>query len=512
MATNFRSRLLFWPRWFWRQLTSMRTALILLLLLAIAAVPGSIYPQRSADPNGVRQFFDRDPALAAVLDSLQLFDVYTSVWFSAIYILLFTSLIGCVLPRTLEHWRALREQPVRTPTRLERMPGFTTFEVPAKSSANEILVAAQGLLREQRYRIRQERNSISAEKGYLKETGNLLFHFSLIGFLIAVAIGGGTSFSGQRVLVEGDTFVNNLASYDSFSPGVFFDETNLQPFALRLDDFEVGYDLVNPANLGQPIDFRAQVQLSDNDLTSSSGEIRVNYPLQVPGAHAYLTGNGFAPVVTVRDATGEIAFSGPVAFLPQDGNMTSLGVIKVPDARPSQLGIIAFFYPTAGLLDSGAYTSIYPDPVNPLLTLNLYRGDLGLDEGVPSNVYALDTSNLEQVAGRDAPNPPIELAPGESAVLPEGLGSVSFDGLLRFASLDIAHNPGGSWVLAFALVALFAMLLMLLVPRQRVWVRVKPAELARIEVAGLAPRDQSRIQKLVDALAEDLQRRTQPND
>jgi cytochrome c biogenesis protein len=232
----------------------------------------------------------------------------------------------------------------------------------------------------------------------------------------------------------------------------------------------------------------------------------------VPGAHAYLTGNGFAPVVTVRDATGEIAFSGPVAFLPQDGNMTSLGVIKVPDARPSQLGIIAFFYPTAGLLDSGAYTSIYPDPVNPLLTLNLYRGDLGLDEGVPSNVYALDTSNLEQVAGRDAPNPPIELAPGESAVLPEGLGSVSFDGLLRFASLDIAHNPGGSWVLAFALVALFAMLLMLLVPRQRVWVRVKPAELARIEVAGLAPRDQSRIQKLVDALAEDLQRKTQPND
>ena len=45
-----------WLRWAWRQLTSMRTALVLLLFLAIAAVPGSLFPQRSADPNGVIQW------------------------------------------------------------------------------------------------------------------------------------------------------------------------------------------------------------------------------------------------------------------------------------------------------------------------------------------------------------------------------------------------------------------------------------------------------------------------
>ncbi|MEY3029499.1 MAG: hypothetical protein RL198_896, partial [Actinomycetota bacterium] len=393
-----------------------------------------------------------------------------------------------------------------------RMPGYSKFEVATQLSGDQILAVARDLLRQQRYRIRAEAGSLSAEKGYLKETGNLLFHFSLIGVLLAVAIGGGTSFSGQRVLVEGDTFVNNLASYDSFSPGVFFDESSLEPFALRLEDFSVSYDLENPANLGQPIDFLARMQVSDANSAASSGDIRVNYPLPVPGAHAYLTGNGFAPVVTVRDGTGEVAFSGPVVFLPQDGNMTSLGVIKVPDAKPSQLGIIAFFYPTVGVLESGAYTSIYPDPVSPLLTLNLYRGDLGLDQGIPRSVYALDTSNLEQVSGRDAPYPAIELAPGQSAEFPEGLGSVTFDGLLRFASLDIAHNPGGSWVLLFSLITLGALMLMLLVPRQRVWVRVKTGELARIEVAGLAPRDQSRIQKLVDVLSEELQRRMQPND
>ena len=62
----------------------MRTAIVLLLLLAVAAVPGSMWPQRSSDPNGVIQFFANNPQLAPVLDRIQLFDVYTSVWFSAI--------------------------------------------------------------------------------------------------------------------------------------------------------------------------------------------------------------------------------------------------------------------------------------------------------------------------------------------------------------------------------------------------------------------------------------------
>ena len=62
-----------------------------------------------------------------------------------------------------------------------------------------------------------------------------MFHYSLVGVLLAVGFGGGFSFSGQRVLVEGDTFVNNLASYDSFSPGALFNEGQLEPFSLTLD-------------------------------------------------------------------------------------------------------------------------------------------------------------------------------------------------------------------------------------------------------------------------------------
>jgi cytochrome c biogenesis protein len=485
--------LLFWPRWFWRQLTSMRTALFLLLLLAIAAVPGSVYPQRSADPNGVRIFFDNNPDIAEVMDDFQLFDVYTSVWFSAIYILLFVSLVGCVVPRTKVHFEALKAQPVQTPQNLKRMPVHQEV-----SEQPGYLEAAFKVLRSKHYKVALQGDSVSAEKGYIRETGNLIFHFSLIGVLIAVGVGGGLSFSGQRVLVVGDSFVNNLASYDSFSPGTFFDESQLEPFSVTLDDFQVLYDLQNPNNLGQPIDFIATVTSE-----GKQSEVRVNYPLEAPGASIYLTGNGFAPVITVFDGEGNIAFSGPSLFLPQDSNMTSLGVIKVPDALPEQVGIIAFFYPTAQQLESGAYTSIYPDPIDPLMTMNVYSGDLGLDDGIPKNVFALDTTDLEVVASRDGPNDPIQLRIGETVDLPNQLGKVRFDGLLRFASLDVAYNPGGIWVLFFSMLSLFSMGLSLMTPRRRIWVRRNGD--GTIELAALARSDDPRLEEVLVEIRSEIE-------
>ncbi len=485
MATQSFSKLLFWPRWVWRQLTSMRTALFLLLFLALAAVPGSVYPQRSADPNGVRLYYSEQPELAQVLDSLQLFDVYTSVWFSAIYILLFISLVGCVVPRTKIHWEAMLAKPVQTPTNLKRMPAYLEMK-----SDRSIIEGSESTLRKMGFRTQIQGNSVSAERGYIKETGNLIFHYALIGVLIAVGLGGGYSYSGQRVLVEGEVFVNNLASYDAFNPGVFFDESMLEPFKFRLDEFEVVYDLQNLANRGIPIDFIASITQTV-DGVEEPVEVRVNHPAPVPGANIFLTGNGFAPVITLRDGQGNISYSGPTIFLPQDGNMTSLGVIKAPDALPEQVGIIAFFYPTAEQLESGAYTSIYPDPFIPLMTMNVYTGDLGLDDGIPRNVYALDTTEMDLVAGRDGPNPPLLLEVGDVVTLPEGLGTVSFDGLLRFASLDIAYNPGGIWVLIFAMLALFALMASLLIPRRRVWVRQH--EDGTIELAALARGDDARL-------------------
>ena len=176
-----------WARWSWRQLTSMRTALLLLLLLALAAVPGSLFPQRSSDPNGVVQYFKSNPSGAKTIDALQLFNVYTSPWFSAVYILLFISLIGCIVPRTGVYLRALRRRPPRTPRHLRRMPAYASTELPGDAPGSaEILERAARQLRARRYRVaRNDDGSVSAERGYLREAGNLVFHISLVLLLVA---------------------------------------------------------------------------------------------------------------------------------------------------------------------------------------------------------------------------------------------------------------------------------------------------------------------------------------
>jgi cytochrome c biogenesis protein len=143
-------------RFMWRQLTSMRTALILLIMLGVAAVPGSLIPQRTQNPMAVRQYFIDSPELARWIERFSGFAVYSSPWFSAIYILLFISLIGCVLPRTFEHFKAMRALPPLTPRNLSRMESFQEF----KGNGQE-LADAQSWFKKARFRVRVEENSIS---------------------------------------------------------------------------------------------------------------------------------------------------------------------------------------------------------------------------------------------------------------------------------------------------------------------------------------------------------------
>ncbi len=469
-------------RWAWTQLTSMRTALFLLLLLAVAAVPGSLFPQRPANPSIVTQYIKDRPEYGKILDSLQLYDVYSSAWFSAIYILLFISLIGCVIPRAIVHYKAMRSQPPRTPARLSRLPEHGTLAIPAAAGipASDAIRDAAALLKKRGYRvdIRDRdgaRPSVGAERGLLKEAGNLVFHTSLIGVLISVAAGGLFGYSGQRILVEGDTFVNTLVGYDQFTPGTNFQSSQLQPYSVQLDKFNITFDRESQGKFGQPIDFTAEVTTKDTpDAPAKQELLKVNDPLTLGNTSVYLTGNGYAPVVTVRDGDGNIAMQGPVVAKLQGDNYYSSIVIKVPDARPDQLAFAGFFLPTAFITDEGVSFSGDPELINPQLTLNSYYGDLGLDDGTPQNVFELDVKDLTPLNARNLDTKGIVLVPGSTQVLPDGKGTITFDGVKRYIGVDIHHNPGQLYALIFALLAVAGLVTSLYVNRRRVWVRTGP--------------------------------------
>lgn len=500
-----------WARWVWRQLTSMRTALLLLLLLAIAAVPGSLFPQRSSDPNGVVQYFDSNPEWAPIVDTLGLFSVYTSPWFSAIYLLLFVSLIGCVIPRTRHHAIAMLQPPPRTPSRLTRLPAHHTLTLEDdRRSPTELAEAARVLLRRAGYRVTTYpdaggRVSVAAERGYLRETGNLVFHVALIGVLVAVGIGGGFRYQGQRVIVEGEGFVNARAAYDTFSSGAWFSDASLPPFSVTLRDFTVDYVEDDPGNLGFITDYVATVDVREADADSArTAIVKVNEPLGVAGAQIYLLGNGYAPQITIRDPDGTVVLEEAIPFLPQDGNLTSLGIIKVPDGLAEQVGALGFFYPTQWVTASGAYASTYPDLQNPVMTLNVFTGDLGLDDGTPRSVYKLDTSTMTQLSGGSTGVDSLEVRPGETVQLPDGLGSLELGEVRRFAAFDIAHDPTQQPVLMFTVLALAGLGLALFIPRRRIWFRFTSTESGQeiVECAGLARGDDPALDAAVrDTLA-----------
>ncbi|MGQ0630935.1 MAG: cytochrome c biogenesis protein ResB [Sporichthyaceae bacterium] len=496
-------------RWAWRALTSMRTALILLLLLALGAIPGSLIPQRSVDPVAVAGFRRDNPELSRWYDRLSLFDVFTSPWFSAIYLLLMVSLVGCLVPRTKVYLRGIRARPPVTPRHLRRLPEYRRVETDADPLA--VIEAVTAHLRDRRFRLDRHTDSggqvsVAAERGYLRETGNLVFHLSLIVVLIGIALGYLFGVRGSALVIEGEGFANTVTQYDNLRPGPLYDLDSLDPYTVTLRDFRARYEETG-SQIGAPRDFEARVGLRERPgAPVQERSIRVNEPLQTGGAKMILGPHGYAPVVTVRDGRGDVVFSGAVPFLPIDPRgLTSRGVIKVPDSSPKQLGFQGFFLPTAAFdIDRGPF-STFPEPRNPRLVLNVFAGDLGLDDGVSQSVYRLDTDQMIQLREGVAPDaePLTEsLVVGATMDLPDGLGSLTFDGYREWVVLQIADDPGRLPALLGGVLALSGLLASLFIRSRRVWVRAGRDEGGRtvVEIGALARSEGSDLSVDVDLI------------
>lgn len=497
-----------WARWFWRQLTSMRVALLLLLLLSLGAIPGSLIPQTGIDATKVADFRERHDILAPVYDKLGLFNVYSSVWFSAIYILLFISLIGCIVPRTWQFVGQLRGRPPGAPRRLTRLPAHTTWRTGAEPEA--VRAAALALLKKRRFRAHLVGDAVAAEKGYLREVGNLLFHIALIVMLIAFAWGQLFKSEGNKLIVEGDGFANTLTQYDDFKAGNLFTNENLEPFSFEVKEFTGTYERTGP-NKGTPRTYETELTYAEGaDGEERTALVKVNKPLTIGDAKVYLVSHGYAPVVTVRDGKGEIVFQDAVPLLPLDANVTSQGVVKVldgyrnPDGKKEQLGFQAWFVPTFGDSATGAMVSQFPALDYPVLALNAYHGDLKADSGIPQSVYQMDKSKMKEFKDADGELFKQLLTPGETMTLPDGAGSITFEkDVKEWAGFQIVQESGAGWALGGAVVAIAGLAGSLFIQRRRVWVRAVegPDGVTVVEMAGLGRSESAKVPEELGDLA-----------
>lgn len=487
----------------WRALTSMGTALVLLFLLALGAVPGALLPQRSLNESKVQQYLAAHPVIGPWFDRLQLFDVFSSFWFTAIYVLLFISLVGCLTPRIIEHGKTLRATPIAAPRNLNRLPKHA--EVTVAGTADQAVAAITGQLRGWRRTVRTDGavTEVSAEKGYLREFGNIVFHFSLLGLLAAIAVGKLFGYEGNVVVIAngGPGFCSaSPAAFDSFRAGNKVDGTSLYPMCIRVNDFQAKYlDSGQATSFAAPIDYQAGA-----DLVSGLWRpyrLEVNHPLRVGGDRVYLQGHGYAPTFTVIFPNGErrtqtvqfrpdnpttLLSSGTVRFDPP------AGMYPADERRKHQLAITGLFAPTQQM-DGKLLSSSFPDMRDPAVAIDVYRGDAGLDTGKPQSLFSIDARLIDQK--RLTKLKRVNLGPGKEVRLDDGT-VVRFDGATPFVNLQVSHDPGQVWVLLSALAMMAGLLVSLVVRRRRIWARITPggqtqAGTVNVELGGLARTDNS---------------------
>jgi cytochrome c biogenesis protein len=493
-------RLLTYSRNTWRTLTSMGTALVLLFLLALGAIPGALLPQRNLNESKVEQYIAEHPIIGPWLDRLQAFEVFSSFWFTAIYVLLFISLVGCLTPRLLEHVRSMRATPVPAPRNLTRLPKYHAAEV---STGTNVPATMSERLRGWRRTTRTdgEITEISAEKGYLREFGNIVFHFSLLGLLVAVAAGKLFGYEGNVIVIAdgGPGFCSaSPAAFDSFRAGNTVDGTSLHPICLRVNDFNAHYLPSGQAvSFSADIDYQAGADLNTN--TWRPYLLKVNEPLRVGGDRVYLQGHGYAPTFTATFPDGQTRTQ-TLQWRPEDQiTFLSSGVMRFdppggtyPDAderRKNQIAIGGLFAPTERL-DGTLLSSSFPALNDPAVAVDIYKGDTGLDTGRPQSLFALDPRLVEQK--RLTKKARVNLRAGESTRMDDGT-VVRFDGAVPFINVQVSHDPAQVWVLVFALTMMAGLLVSLVVRRRRVWVRISPSSpgTVNVELGGLARTDNS---------------------
>ena len=476
----------------------MGTALVLLFLLALGAIPGALLPQRSLNAGKVNDYLAAHPVIGPWLDALQAFDVFSSFWFTAIYALLFVSLVGCLTPRMIEHARSLRALPVAAPRNLARLPKHTSSRLSADSAdVNALANTIAGRLKGWRSTIRHPDDSepetvpetveVSAEKGYLREAGNLVFHFSLLGLLVAVAVGKLFGYEGNVIVIAdgGPGFCSaSPAAFDSFRAGNTVDGTSLHPICVKVNDFAAHY-----LPSGQATSFAADIDYqAGGDLTANTWRpyrLEVNHPLRIGGDRVYLQGHGYAPTFTVIFPDGQTRTS-TVQWRPDNPQtLLSSGVARIDpparsypnpeERRKHEIAIQGLLAPTAQL-DGVLLSSRFPALNAPAVAIDIYRGDTGLDTGRPQSLFSLDHRLIEQ--GRLTKEKRVNLRAGEQVLIDQGPAAgtvIRFDGAVPFVNLQVSHDPGQTWVLVFAITMMAGLLVSLLVRRRRVWVRLTSA-------------------------------------
>jgi cytochrome c biogenesis protein ResB len=343
---------------FWHGYTRMRTAIYFLMGILGIVLIGTFVPQEfTSASQKVTDFLAAHQNLNDLATHLGL--PLTSVFVSPLFYILLASLYIALLSCVITRGRALI---IRTLRRYPRTPQ------------------------------------------YWGEWGSWLFHTSFFLLVVAVVWGKATGFDGIMTITEGQRVAETRASYDTLQEGMLFDGHH-SGYEVQLNKFSAPLQ----AN-GMPSDFVSNMTLYDAGKPVLTQDVRVNEYLGYNGVDFYQQDYGWAPHMVVRNPAGEVVSDNDIQMI-SDDKTASTGVVKVPAfnytlpgaSKPVQIGAKLVLYPDAQALPqvSGANNSLglsyAPGTAaanNPVLEVQLFVGDLGLDNGSSQDVFSIDTSAM----------------------------------------------------------------------------------------------------------------------
>jgi len=505
----------------WRTLRSMRTALVLLILLAAGAAVGSLLPQIPNSPQRVASYQLARPFFGALFLRAGFFDVFGSWWFVLILTLLFVSLLACLIPRSRAMIRTIRQRPIQA-REIDAFPQYRELRVPADPAA--AAATARTVLRHHGYRVAlaADGRAVAAEKGTLREVGSLVFHWAFLVLLVAVIVGKGTGYVGHATIVEGQTWTDAAFNYDGDLRTGRFSSGSHTGIGIKLLDYSDAF-----RQSGVPMDFTSKVELLNPDGTlARTDTVTINHPVSFDGVRIFQFGFGWAPVLTISDG-GSTIFHGPVVMgqnaQPGDNPLTVpwIGFVKLPTLRP-QVAIKLELYPDSVAYFAGLIAGV-PQPMtqakDPFMRYSLWKGKL-----LDPSLSGLDTRFMHQVAtGGIGQGWTVDLARGcvssgaSSSGLPRqlagtvcstGVGSgltMSFPQLRQYSRLQISRDTTVPWVLGAAILILAGLVAAMYSSRRKVWVRAEPKDAGSVvQIGGFALQRKDRFEEAFPKLVEDL--------
>lgn len=428
----------------WHLFISMKTGLALMLGIAVLTLFGAVIVQAPAglqgDPDayaawlqGVRPKYG---GWTGVLDALGLLNVFSSVLFRSLVLLLVTSILACSVNRAPKLWRqAVHPRVAAAPAFFDhvRLSG----EVAATVDEDRALHALQGELARRRFRTIVTRDAsgiaVYADRFRWGPFGTVIAHLSLI-VIMGGAVLGATGFrdEGFAITVGSTVPVGNGTA-----------------LSVKATSFTDSY-----YDNGSPADYASNLVLYENGQQVAERTIRVNDPLRYGDVKIFQSFFGPAADVRVTDPSGATLFEDgvPLLWSSNDGSKM-VGQFTIP-SRDLTVYVI-------GVASGRVDPNIRPGQMQ----IEIFQGT---NTSVPVGLEVVDPGAPTAVAGLE----------------------LTFVRERQYTGLIVARDPGGSLVWLGALLLVLGVMLVFFFPTRRIWARISSATSgSRIQVAALASHD-----------------------